>query len=220
MSPTAPTLFSQLVNLLAFATVTVGLLILWRQSLPARLRLFALQSALLAGMAAVVGWFTARAELGLVAVAVLGIKGVAIPRILARVAPVQPRPSGPGRSPAGLLLGGGVLVFVAYAVMLPVTREAPLPTASGLPLALATGLLGLWLCVTARRALTQVLGFLVFENGVFMLALLATYGLPAVVEAGAFLDLLAAVLILKVVLGEISESFASTDVDRLRELRG
>jgi hydrogenase-4 component E len=215
-----PTVFSQLVSLLSFATVTVGLLILWRQSLPARLRLFGLQSGILAALAAVVAWFGGRPELGLVALAVLVIKAVVIPRVLARVAPDQPRPAGPGPSPAGLLLGGGVLVFVAYAVMLPVTREAPLPTASGLPLALATGLVGLWLCVTARRALTQVLGFLVFENGIFMLALLATYGLPAIVEAGAFLDLLAAVLILKVVLGEISESFASTDVDRLRELRG
>jgi hydrogenase-4 component E len=120
----------------------------------------------------------------------------------------------------GLLLGAAALVFVAYAVMLPVVRDAGLPTAGGLPLALATSLIGLWLCVTARRALTQVLGFLVFENGIFMLALLATYGLPAIVEAGAFLDLLAAVLIVKVVLGDISESFESSDVAHLRELRG
>src|SRR5262249_10631224 len=149
---------------------------------------------------------------------VLVLKGAVIPRILSRVTPAQPRPLGPARSPAGLLLGGGGLVFVAYAVMLPVARDADLPTATGLPLALATALIGLWLCLTARRALTQVLGFLVFENGVFMLALLATYGLPAVVEVGVFLDLLAAVLILKVMLGEIRESFAAAEVDRLREL--
>jgi hydrogenase-4 component E len=215
-----PTLFSQLVSLLSFAVVAVGFLLVWRQSLPARLALFATQSVLLAGLAAAVALFTGKAELGLVALAVLVIKGSVIPRILARVAPVQPRPRGPARSPAGLLLGAAVLVFVAYAVLLPVTREARLPTASGLPLALATGLIGLWVCVTARRALTQVLGFLVFENGIFMLALLATYGLPAIVEVGAFLDLLTAVLILKVVLGDISESFDSTDVARLRELRG
>ncbi len=215
-----PTLFTQVVNLLSFAVVALSFSLVWRQSLPGRLRLFAIQSVVLAGLAGAVALFTGKGELGLVALAVLVIKGGVIPRILTRVAPAQARPPGPPRSPVGLLLGAAALVFVAYAVLLPVTREARLPTAGGFPLALATGLIGLWLCVTARRALTQVLGFLVFENGVFMLALLATYGLPAIVEVGAFLDLLAAVLILKVVLGDISESFESTDVARLRELRG
>jgi hydrogenase-4 component E len=240
-----PALLPQLVSLLSFAVVAVGLGFVWRQSLPARLRLFAAQSVLLAVLAGVVGAFTGRrelgvvalahdagrlgmrllavglgGELGVVALAVLVVKGWTIPRILARVAPPAARPRVPARSPAGLLLGAGALVLAAYAVMLPVTAGAALPTAAGLPLALATGFIGLLVCVTARRALTQVLGFLVFENGVFMLALLATYGLPALVEAGAFLDLLVAVLIMKVVLGEIQESFESTDIDQLQELRG
>lgn len=215
-----PTLFSQLVGLLSFAVLAVAFLLVWRQSLPGRLALFAVQSGLLAVLAGVVGVFTGKQELLLVALGVLAIKGWGIPRALARIVPVLPRPVGPARSPAGLLLGAAALVPVAYAVVLPVTRELPLPTAGGLPLALATGLIGLFLCVTARRALTQVLGFLVFENGVFMLALLATYGLPVIVEAGAFLDILVAVLIAKAVLGEIGESFESTDVERLRELRG
>jgi len=215
-----PTIFAQVVSLLSFAVLATGFLLVWRQSLPGRLALFAVQSVLLAALALAVAGFAGKGELALVALAVLVIKGWAIPRILARVVPARPRPAGPARSPAGLLLGAAALVFVAYAVLLPVTREVRLPTASGLPLALALGLIGLWLCVTARRALTQVLGFLVFENGIFMLALLATYGLPAIVEAGAFLDLLAAVLILKIVLGDISESFETTDVASLRELRG
>jgi len=215
-----PTLFSQTVNLLSFAVVAVTFLIVWCQSLPGRLVLFALQSGLLAVLAAVVAGFTGKAALGLVALAVLVIKGGIIPWILRRVAPSLPRPRGPARSPAGLLLGSVGLVLVAYVVMLPVAVESALPTRSGLPLALATGLIGLLVCVTARRALTQVMGFLVFENGIFMLALLATYGLPVIVEVGVFLDILVAVLIAKVVLGEIRESFDSADVDRLRELRG
>jgi hydrogenase-4 component E len=215
-----PTLFTQVVNLLGVAVVAVAFVLVWRQSLPGRLSLFAAQSVLLALLAAAVAVFTGKGELGIVAIAVLTVKGWVIPRILRRVVPAMPRPAGPPRSPVGLLLGAAALVFVAYAVMLPVVRDAPLPTTGALPLALATGLIGLWLCVTARRALTQVLGFLVFENGIFMLALLATYGLPAIVEVGAFLDLLAAVLIVKVVLGDIHDSFESTDVARLRELRG
>lgn len=215
-----PTLFSQLTSLVAFAVLVVAFLLVWRQSLPARITLFAVQSLLLAALAALVGALARRSGLGLVALAFLLIKGWLIPRVLRRVLPALPRPAGPTRSPAGALLAAGGLVVLAYAVMLPVTRQAPLPTAGGLPLALATSLIGLLLCVLARRALTQVLGFLVFENGIFMLALLATYGLPLIVEVGVFLDVLVAVMIATAVVGEIGQAFRSTDVAELRELRG
>ena len=218
--PLPPTLLSQLSGLLSFAVLVVSFLIVWRQSLPARIGLFAAQSALLAALAAVVGVLGRRPGLALVALAVLGIKVWAIPRVLRRVAPALPRPTAGRVSPAGPLLAAGALVVVAYAVMLPVTRETPLPTAGGIPLALATGLIGLLLCVLAVRALTQVLGFLVFENGIFMLALLATYGLPTIVEVGVFLDVLVAVLVLAGVVREIGAAFPSTNVTDLRDLRG
>jgi len=215
-----PTAFGQLTGLLASAVVATAFLIVWRQSVPGRLALFAVQSALLAALAGATAAFTGKHELLVVALAVLAVKVWAIPRILRRVAPAVPRSPTAARSRVGPLLAAGILVFVAYAVMFPLTGGTPSPTAAGLPLALATGLIGLLVCATARLAFTQVLGFLVFENGVFMLALLATYGLPALVEAGVFLDVLVAVLVAKVVLGEIRESIQSTDIDRLRELRG
>jgi hydrogenase-4 component E len=220
MTASGPDAFAQVVSFLSFAAVAAALLFVWRQSLPGRLRLFTAQSVLLAGLAGAVAAFTGKRELWLVALAVLGVKAWLVPRVLRRVAPALPRPSGRVPSPVALLLGAGALIVVAYAVMLPVAAGSRLPTAGSLPLGLAVSLLGLLVCVSARRALTQILGFLVFENGVFMLALLATYGLPGVVEIGVFLDLLVAVLIATAVLGEIEVSFASTDIDRLRELRG
>jgi len=218
--PLPPTLLSQLTSLLGFAVLVVAFLLVWRQSLPARITLFAVQSALLATLAAVVGALARRPGLALVALAFLLIKTWLIPRVLRRILPALPRPTGSALSPTGPLLAAGGLVVIAYAVMLPVTRRAPLPTAGGLPLALATGLIGLLLCVLARRALSQVLGFLVFENGIFMLALLATYGLPLIVEVGVFLDVLVAVMIATAVVGEIGQAFRSTDIADLRELRG
>jgi hydrogenase-4 component E len=216
-------LFPRVVSLLSFAVVGVAFLMVWRQSLSGRLRLFALQSGLLALLAAVVAAYAGRTGLWVVALAVLVVKVWVIPRVLSRVVPGLPRLPAAVRSPTALLLGAGALTLLAFAVLLPVARAQALPTAGGLPLALANGLIGLLLCATARQALVQVLGFLVFENGVFMLALLGTYGLPSIVEAGAFLDVLVAVLIAKVVLGEIRESFGTGtrgDVDELRELRG
>src|SRR5207245_10111221 len=90
----------------------------------------------------------------------------------------------------------GALVVVVYVSMLPVTAAAALPTEGAIPLAFAIALIGLLLCVTGRDALGHILGFLVFENGICGLAILATYGLPGIVEAGVFLDVLVIVLIL------------------------
>jgi hydrogenase-4 component E len=104
--------------------------------------------------------------------------------------------------------------------MLPVTASSRLPTGQALPLAFAVALIGLFACVTGRDALDHILGFLMFENGVFGLALLATYGLPSIVEAGVFLDVLVIVLIMEGVVVQLRREHDSIEVDRLQELRG
>ena len=112
------------------------------------------------------------------------------------------------------------LVVVAFYVMAPVTASNRLPTADAIPLAFAGVLIGLFTTVNRRRALTQILGFLMLENSVFMVALLATYGVPLIVEIGVFLDVLVAVLILEVFVYRIREHFESIDVKHLGSLRG
>jgi hydrogenase-4 component E len=207
-------------NLLAFLGLVISLLIVWRQSWPARLRLFTAQSLVLAALAGTVGVLAQRRGLLLVAVVVVVVKALAIPRVLARIgfgAPV--RPVAPGRSSGIRLLVAGALVVAAYVVMLPVT-SVELPTAGAIPLAFAMALIGLALCVTGRDVLGHILGFLVFENGVFGLAILATYGLPGIVEAGVFLDVLVIVLIMEAVVVQVRREHDSIDVEHLRELRG
>jgi hydrogenase-4 component E len=58
------------------------------------------------------------------------------------------------------------------------------------------------------------------ENSIFLLALLATYGVPFIVEIGVFLDVLVAVLIMEVFIYRIKENFDSIEVDRLGSLKG
>jgi hydrogenase-4 component E len=208
-------------NLLTFLGLVITLLIVWRQSWPARLRLFAAQSLLLGALASVVGVFAERRGLLLVAAVFVVVKGWVIPRVLARIgAGVPVRPLAPGRSSGMALLGAGGLVVAAYIIMLPVTAATELPTERAIPLAFAMALIGLLLCVTGRDALGHILGFLVFENGIFGLAILATYGLPGIVEAGVFLDVLVIVLIMEAVVVQVRREHDSIDVDRLRELRG
>src|SRR5262249_34157187 len=165
-------------NLLAFLGLVITLLIVWRQSWPARLRLFAAQSLLLAALAGTVGVLAQRCGLLLVAAAVVVVKALVIPLVLARIGSGAPvRPIAPGRSSGITFLVAGPLVVVAYVIMLPVPSAAELPTEGAIPLAFAMALIGLALCVTGRDALGHILGFLVFENGIFGLAILATYGL-------------------------------------------
>lgn len=208
-------------NLLVFFGLVVTLLLVWRQSWPGRLRLFVAQSLLLAFLAATIGWFARKPALLVVSVVFVVLKAWIIPRILWRMAsgtPVRPLP--PGHSSGVALLVAGALVVAAYVIILPITATATLPTADAIPLAFAMALVGLFVCVTGRDVLSQVLGFLVFENGIFGLALLATYGLPGLVEAGVFLDVLVIVLLMEGVVMQIRREHDSIDVDRLRELRG
>jgi hydrogenase-4 component E len=208
-------------NLLSFAGLVVTLAIVWRQSWPGRLRLFAFQSLLLAGLAATLGVLAGRPRLVLLGLVFVVIKVIVIPRVLRRIGSGVPvRPVAPGKSSGVVLLIAGVLVVVAYAVMLPVRTVTALPTGGAIPLAFAMALIGLFLCVTGRDALGHILGFLVFENGIFGLALLATYGLPGIVEAGVFLDVLIIVLIMEGVVGQVRREHESIDEPKLRELRG
>lgn len=207
-------------NLLAFLGLVTALLIVWRQSWPGRLRLLVVQSGLLALLAVAVGLHAGKPTLLLVATVIVALKVVIIPRALARMAAGLPlRPVTPGRSAGPVLLAAGLLVVAAYVVMLPVAAAADVPTEGGIPLAFAVALIGLLVSVTGRDALGHVLGFLMLENGIFGLALLATYGLPWIVEAGVFLDVLVIVLLMEGVVLEIRREHESLDIERLQELR-
>ena len=210
-------------NFLVFVALGLTLLLVWRQSWRGRVRLFVAQSCVLAALAVTLGALVQRPVLVAVGVVFAVMKTWIIPRVLRRMGRGSPlRPVAPGRSAGLPVLAAGALVVVAYAVMLPITGAVAtgVPTRGAIPLAFAVVLIGLFVCVTGRDALGQVIGFLVFENGLFALALLATYGLPGIVEAGAFLEVLVLILIMEGVLVQIRREHDSLDIERLRELRG
>ena len=212
-----------LTNLLAFFALVVTLVLVWRQSWRGRVRLFILQSLLLGGLAATIGALAGRPSLLVVAVVFVVVKTWLIPHVLRRMAAGAPlRPVRPGRSASVPVLVAGALVVVAYVVMLPVSTlgGSALPTRGAIPLAFAMALIGLFVCVTGRDALGQVTGFLVFENAIFALGVVATYGLPGLVEAGVFLEVLVVVLLMEGVVIQMRREHDSLDVDRLQELRG
>jgi len=212
---------SKVVNLLAFAALGLTILLIIRTSLEGQVRMFALQSFVLALLAALISIYAGSHELFGVSVALLVVKGVMIPRVLNRaVAKIGlARVAAPylGTTPALIICG--ILTILAFYVMTPIAASNPLPTADAIPLAFAGVLIGFFIMVNRRRAVTQILGFLMLENGIFLLALLATYGVPFIVEIGVFLDVLVAVLIMEVFVYHIKDNFDSIDVGELGKLK-
>src|SRR5207249_4545442 len=97
----------------------------------------------------------------------------------------------------------------------------PSPTISPLvvPVALFTMLVGLFLIVSRRKALTQVLGYLVLENAIYAFGVGLVEGTPMVVELGVLLDLFVAVFVMGIAVFHINREFDHIDADRLSTLR-
>ncbi len=81
-------------------------------------------------------------------------------------------------------------------------------------------LIGLFFMISRKKAIGQIIGLLVIENGTFLTAMLLTSGMPMIVEFGIFFDLLTAVLILGIFVFRINENFEHIDINKLRNLRG
>ncbi len=216
-----PAAFAPLCTLTSSLVLLAGIAILWRHSLPAYIDSFARQSFFFVLVILAVAAATGIRELYLVAALVFVLKVVVIPRLLHRVrravgADLEIHPF--VNIPVSLAVAG-ILTLAAYAVAEPVMALTDLPTRDGIPLALAVIFVGLFIVVSRRSALTQIVGFLVLENGIALLAVLATYGIPLIVELGVFLDVLLGFLVMLVFVHRIRETFETTDVDRLRKLR-
>ena len=81
-------------------------------------------------------------------------------------------------------------------------------------------LIGLVLIVMRSRAIMQIIGLMTMENGIYLLGLAMTDGLPTVIELGIFFDVLVAVLVLVILTNRLNLSFMTTDTNVLRRLKG
>ncbi len=101
----------------------------------------------------------------------------------------------------------------------PYYRAFYLNNPSTLAVALATVMIGLLMMITRRHAVTQIIGFLAMENGLFFAATSATYGMPLVVELGVALDVLIAAFIFGIFFFHIHTTFDSLDVEQMARLK-
>jgi len=222
MNPPSPAFGSQLITLMAALMLVVQLLMVVQRMLLTNIRLFAIQSLFLAGIAAVVAYGHHASHVYVVAVLTIVGKVLFLPWLLNRLVlriqitqEIEPLLN----APTSMLVCGG-LTLLGYIVARPFTSLERLGN-NTLAVAITLLLTGLFLMINRRKAITQVLALLTIENGVTLAAAaLTSYGMPLVVELGIFFDVLVAVMVLGILVYRIRESFASMDTSKLNQLRG
>jgi len=221
-APTSTEIGSQLITLMAALMLVVQLLMVVQRMLLANIRLFALQSLLLAGIASIIAYVHNATHVYVVAVLTIIGKVVFLPWLLDRqvrrigiTQEIEPLLS----APTSMLLCGG-LTLLGYIVARPFTALERLGN-NTLGIAMTLVLTGFFLMFNRRKAITQVLALLTVENGVMLAAVaLTTYGMPLVVELGIFFDVVVAVMVLGILVYRIRESFDSMDTSKLNQLKG
>jgi hydrogenase-4 component E len=224
MDPTSLPTVGLLIDIFAAAILVTAFLVVSSRSLVFYIRLFALQSFFLGVVALLVVLGYGETHILIAAVLTIAIKAIAIPVVLSRVIErihVRKEVDFSINIPASLLLCGGMVILadsVAHSILDAQRADAP-AVSRVLSVSIAMMLIGLFIMMTRKKAITQIVGLLTMENGVFLSGLSITYGMPLIVEVGIFFDILVAVLILGVFIFRINKTFESISIDSLRSLR-
>ena len=215
-------MFNNLLILAAAGMLVTGYLMVGQKALFTAIRLYGAQSWLLSVIAVAIALGEDRPHLFVTAALTAVLKGLLIPWFLMRVVDrigirreIEPYLN----VPASLLICLGLTV-VGYRVSTGFPEGATGVAHHVIGVGLSMLLIGLFLMVTRKKAVTQILALLTVENAVFLIALGITSGMPLVVELGISFDVLLAVLVLGILVHRIVDRFESMDVSRLSQLKG
>ncbi len=212
---------SGMMQLLIAMILVSTFLILGSTRLYSCVRAFGIQSFLLASVAAAVAYSTGKYDIYIVALLTLVIKAVVIPYIfiyIIREIKVK-REIALYVSISQSLIIGGVLVVISYYLIRSI-RIITEFSSFALSASMSLVSIGLFIMISRKKALMQMLGILIMENGLFLGAISLTYGMPLLVELGIFFDVLIGALIMGILVFRINKTFESIDTDRLKTLMG
>lgn len=212
---------NETLNLVVGLTMGLNLLALGSSRLPMLIRAMSLQGVVLGVMPLLMEYGQFGWTLVAVALATMAVKGVVIPNLLRRAmrAANIDREIEPfiGFIPSLLLGAGGTIAAVALARNLPL-----LPEHVGIllvPGSLASILTGFILLIGRAKAISQVCGYLILENGIYLFGLLLIHSTPLMVESGILLDVTVGVFIIGIIVDRIQRAFDSLDTRKLTALR-
>ncbi len=211
----------QLLDSCAALLLLLSFAMLSQRRLVSLVNLYAVQGAVLAAATLLLAWRTGEDHLYLSAALTLVLKVAFLPwllhRLIRRLEVYWDTES--LLNVSGTMILGLLVVVFSFALAQPITLLASTATRSAIGIAVSVVLLAFLMMITRRKAMSQVVGFLSMENGVFFGAMSASYGMPMVVELGVALDVLVAVLVLGVFFFQIREQFDSLDLHHLETLK-
>ncbi len=217
-----PQTAGQVVEVCAAATVIIGVGLASTRSIGRAIWLVAVQS-MFTGLAAIgIGLATGAGHLVIGGLLAVVAKGLIVPFVLGTIlhrSPVR-RERHSLIGPRASLVAAVVIVFAASSAADGAFLGASVASGRALPAGIAAVLTGLLIIMTRRKALSLVVGLLVFENGIALTAFALTYGMPLVVELGVLFDLLIAVVVAWIYARRMLDVLGTTSSDHLRSLRG
>jgi hydrogenase-4 component E len=217
-----PRFAAEVVDACAAVVVVLGVLLVATRSIGRSIWMVALQSAFIGLGALAVGLAIGASHLVFGGLLAIGAKGIVVPLVLGSIL----RRSSVRRErhlllgPRTLLVAAVAIVFASAAAADGVTPGASVASGRVLPAAISQVLMGLLIVMTRRKALSLVVGLLVFENGITLTAFSLTYGMPLVVELGVLFDVMIVVVVAWVYARRMLDVFGSTSTDQMRSLRG
>ena len=215
------TVYIQLLNMVCGLLLLTAVLVLWRRELLVIIRVFALQGLALSALVGVLAVHQHSLELGIFTALLVTLRVVVLPRLLfgaLRRSGEAARETRPLVNVTASLLAAAGLTLLGYAVSRPLAAFGATPAAQAIPIGITVVLIGFFILVTRRRALSQLVGFLLMDNGITTVAFLTTAGIGLAVELGVSLDVLLAVLVLQVLAARMREAFGDAELDELSGL--
>jgi len=211
---------ASLIDSILVAVLLLNLFILGTSRLHTVIRVVGVQGGLLGVLALLV-----HEHVGLLAIVVsaatVTLKGIVIPFMLLRaMREAQIRRE---VEPSVGFLPSMILGALSIGFSVVIAQELPLAKAHlGLllvPASLSTVLVGFIMLTTRYKAISQVVGYLILENGIFIFGMLLVEAMPVMVELGVLLDLFVGIFVITIIVNHINEAFSSMDTRKLSSLK-
>lgn len=213
-------LYQQAILFLASLVLFTSFALLAQTRVVKMIQVFAWQGTLVAITTALVAFDSGLHHLYISAALTLSLKAILIPWLLHRLVNNMglQKEAHTVEHPVIVLMIATALVIFCYYVVQPIEDLTQSITRNTIAISMSVVLLGMLMLVSRNKAVSQVVGFMSLENGLFFAAVAATHGMPMVVELGIAFDVLVAAVIFGVFFFHIRDSFDSLDVSQLNRL--
>lgn len=219
----SPEIVKQVIDILIGLILVTPFLVIGSRRLVFCVKVIAFQAVLLTSLSLVIAFFTRQSEIYMVAGLTFIVKVLLIPSLLywvIRKVNVKKDIAMDFIGTKFSLIAAGTLVILSFVITPQTLNPSNSMFDNVLPVAISLLFLGLFEIITRKQALMQVIGILMMENGLYLVGVGTTHGMPLVVELGVFLDVLIGALIMGVLTFKINKIFDSIDTNQLKNLKG